>query len=96
MWGMMNDLMRDRRLLTAYLYGWKEVAAYFGVTERTMYRWHAITKIPWEKALPRQPSRVRLHVRVADAWRKLVHARVAEQQTPRENNKGALRTVSKN
>lgn len=65
------QLLKSNQLLT-YLYGWKSLAQYFGVTVRTLQRWNKDLKIPWEKNYKSQQARVKIHILVADEYHRLL------------------------
>jgi len=54
--------------LNCFIYGWKNLANYFGIHKRTLQKWHFILPIPWEKKGQKLNHSVRIHVRVADAY----------------------------
>ncbi len=64
-------LAHSNQLFT-YLYGWKSLAKYFGITVRTLQRWNQDLKIPWEKNYKSQQARVKIHILVADKYYRLL------------------------
>lgn len=65
------QLLKSNQLLS-YLYGWKSLAQYFGITVRTLQRWNQELKIPWEKNYQSQQARVKIHILVADEYYRLL------------------------
>lgn len=64
-------LAQSNQIFT-YLYGWKSVAKHFGITVRTLQRWHQQLKVPWEKNYNSQQARVKIHIFVADEYHRLL------------------------
>lgn len=67
----MNLSKLDKENINVYLYGWKGLARYFGVSTRTLQRWDQSLKIPWEKSGKRKKDPVRIHIWVADEYYKI-------------------------
>lgn len=65
----MADLIERVNL---YLYKWKGLAQYFGVSVRTLQGWNQLLRIPWEKSGAARSNRVRIHTQIANKYLSLL------------------------
>jgi len=62
----MNNFISQQR--SDYIYGWKDLAKYFEVHPRTLFRWHKLNPIPWEKRGPKKQHSVRISLESASQY----------------------------